>query len=146
MVMNLKDWEALSRKQREAFWKKATPDERRSLVEASVKRQEEKGEEDIAQLRPRAVLGDSPLAGVNFEKATKPNACTQGLLALRDTIRKELQDEEKAAALYAGMAKKFNNLSHPVKANILQLMSGQEALHRYILESIAKDITNECGG
>lgn len=70
--------------------------------------------------------------------------CSAALLELRNGIKREIPDEAAAAHKYADMAAKFTHLKEPIQADILRLLSGQEALHRVILSMIVDEITLRC--
>ncbi len=72
--------------------------------------------------------------------------CATALLELRDSIKKELADEDTAAKMYSDMAAKFNSLEETRNANILLLIAGQELAHRVILEGVVDYISEKCEG
>ena len=145
--MNLKTWMAMSREEKEAWWAKATMDQRRTLVDEGLSFEErphpgiefskEPSVRDVREEKHRKYI-----EGGGYEY--KPPRCEPALIELRNAIKQELQDESDASQKYAEMAVKFTHFSKAVKANMLQLISGQEALHRIILENIVEDITREC--
>lgn len=141
--MNLKDWDAMSRKEKMAFWEKSNEAERQGLVEAGIKKQEDQE----ALPREPFPFGGRPMekGRAHFSASGVPLQCENALLELRNALKREIDDEASAAAKYAEMARKLSQMSRPVKADILNLISGQEALHRQVLECIVKDITSECG-
>jgi len=70
--------------------------------------------------------------------------CSASLIELRNALKREIPDEGAAAHMYADMAAKFTHLKEPIQADLLRLISGQEALHQAILEFITEEITLRC--
>ena len=67
------------------------------------------------------------------------------LIELGNAIKREVEDERAATLMYADMATKFSHLREHISADLLRLISGQEALHSAILDFIAEEITVRCG-
>ena len=79
------------------------------------------------------------------EIITIENKCPAALLELRDAINKEGPDEGDASKNYSDMATKLNSLGEQNSAELLQLIAGQELLHKIIIEGIVDHITQSCG-
>ncbi len=75
----------------------------------------------------------------------KKDQCSNALLALRDDIKKGLEDEEKAHKTYDAMGAKFVELGFPGKSKILTTMSRTELEHFVVLTSIVEEIDSVCG-
>lgn len=70
--------------------------------------------------------------------------CSAELIELGNAIKQELVDEEAAYKEYTEMATKFTHLREKKKAELLQLLAGQEILHKVVLEAIVDEIELRC--
>lgn len=73
------------------------------------------------------------------------NGCPAGLIELRNTLKRELQDEADASKRYREAAIKFLHYKKELFAEELREISVEEHMHNYILSGIVDAITTECG-
>ena len=71
--------------------------------------------------------------------------CSAQLIELRNTLKREVWDEDDAFSRYTDEAAKFTHLGEGTSADMLRLIAGQELLHKTILEFIVDEITTRCG-
>jgi len=133
--MNLKDWEKLSFEEQQEYFK-TNPGEAKNLSAQELEKnlfhaspgdrlrlQSERGKPDIA------------------EKAD----CSDGLLELRNQLKREIDDELNASRKYKEASVKMLAHGHGASAYHLKKISEQEHMHSYMLRHIVDIITEDCG-
>ena len=71
--------------------------------------------------------------------------CPAGLIALRNSLKREIKDEREASSRYSEAAGKLDHYKQGVKPDILRMMSTEEMMHAHMLNYIVDHITKECG-
>ena len=141
--MNLKDWEKLS-----------PVEQQRRLDERPIefgkpmtKAQEERGYQAIAaglledEAKRLQEAGYKPREFGNLSRGK----CPAGLIELRNSLKREIEEESNAASQYREASVKLLHYEQPVQAKALKDMATEEMMHHYMLKFVVDYITKECG-
>lgn len=172
--MNLKDWQAMSPEEQQAYWDGATLDERRELVDQGLSWEElahpgiEFTSKELEEVKRREAAGYYERAQAGEYKPrplpTDPEAFAERILAqqkmetaqeklgksrarccyLRDTLIKQLKDEDEGVIFYSQMAGEIGIIGENTLAEVLNHISDDEFKHYLELRGIIDILTEQC--
>ncbi|KKK42964.1 hypothetical protein LCGC14_3169210 [marine sediment metagenome] len=71
--------------------------------------------------------------------------CSDGLLEIREAMKREMRGEAASRTMYQDMAGKFKHLGEEGYSDIFTLLSQAEQMHKQVIEGLIDAIDLRCG-
>jgi len=80
-----------------------------------------------------------------LEEVRPQGKCPAGLIELRNSLKRQIEEESNASSQYREASAKLVHYGHGASAHYLKKIAEQELMHHYVIRQVVDIITEECG-